>query len=500
VEWILALLGYIFQGPWIGHLRWQLAMRFERHRFVYLLQGLPALLVAAGTAVLAVAIMRTSRHDLNAAYLREGDRAYQDKDFQTARTCYERVASVEEDQGGALFGLALAVDHLGQPDRALALLNQAAPLDRAGHGRAHMTIARLLLIQGPQTEQALEQAERHLEWALKSPMVGYEARALLGQVYLAKGRSAKDDAQKDLLAKAEENFEAARPLQPDVIWPLAQVYAAQKRTEQAIATGKEARALFQASLNANPSNQRARVALMQVCMFLEDWAGAVRVLEDGLAREKNPEYNRLLGSVYLAWARAPKIDQVEQLDKLDKAFSYDPANPELILHLWKSTSLKGKDAEAARAVLLKAVTTGKATALSYFALGMDAWEQGQNDKAVLFLEKALELGPGMQPVVNNLALVLASSEKPQLERALDLINSVLKNPDWANHAICLDTRGLILGKMGRWKEALTDMQKVLASKPNDREVHLRLAEIYDHLNVPELAAEHRKRAEEKPAK
>jgi tetratricopeptide (TPR) repeat protein len=505
VEWNLALVWNVFHGPWIGQLRRYVARRWGQHRLVYLLQGLPALIVAGGAVALGVHLLQTSPQELNAAYIKAGDDALLKEDYESARTCFERVAGVEENQGTALygtalFGLALAVDRLGQPDRAFTLLQQAAPRDRQGHGRAQIEIARRLMTLGGAPEQLLEEAQRHLEQALKSPSAGIEAHAMLGQIYLTRSRDPKlEDQKNQLLAKAEEHLNIARSVQPDLAWPLAQTYAGLGRRDLAQTTGREVRDRFQTLLKANPHNQRARMALTEVKMFLAEYAGAIAVLEEGLALEKSPEYNSVLARAYLAWSKALP-NSVEQMEKLERAFFYDPGSPELIIGLWKSTSLKGEAADQARALLRKQVASGKASALSYLALGMDAWENKRSEEAEILLEKALELGPGMQPVVNNVALVLASKQPPELERALALINSILQHPDWSKHPICLDTRGFILARMGRWKEALTDMQKVLAAKPDDREVNLRLADIYDHLKMPEMADEHRKKAGEKAPK
>ena len=61
-----------------------------------------------------------------------------------------------------------------------------------------------------------------------------------------------------------------------------------------------------------------------------------------------------------------------------------------------------------------------------------------------------------------------------------------------------DTRGQILAKMGRWKEALADLEAALPSAPRSTELHRTLAEVYTHLGVPGMAAEHRALAEQKP--
>ena len=60
-----------------------------------------------------------------------------------------------------------------------------------------------------------------------------------------------------------------------------------------------------------------------------------------------------------------------------------------------------------------------------------------------------------------------------------------------------DTRGQILAKMGRWKEALVDLEIALRAMVGNRGLHRALAEVYQHLDQPSLAAEHRRIAERK---
>jgi Tfp pilus assembly protein PilF len=50
--------------------------------------------------------------------------------------------------------------------------------------------------------------------------------------------------------------------------------------------------------------------------------------------------------------------------------------------------------------------------------------------------------------------------------------------------------------MGRWKDALADLEAALPAKADNADLHSDLAETYTALDVPELAETHRRRAEE----
>ena len=61
-----------------------------------------------------------------------------------------------------------------------------------------------------------------------------------------------------------------------------------------------------------------------------------------------------------------------------------------------------------------------------------------------------------------------------------------------------DTRGLILVKMKRWKDALPDLEFALRADLGRPELHRALARVYDNLQMPEVATEHKRLAEGKP--
>ena len=115
----------------------------------------------------------------------------------------------------------------------------------------------------------------------------------------------------------------------------------------------------------------------------------------------------------------------------------------------------------------------------------------------MHLERADELAPQTPAIANNLAWVLASSEPADLPRALELSNLAIERaPRDLNFR---DTRGRIYVKMGRLKEALNDLEAALTAAPDDAQLHRALAEVYGHLGLSDMAAEHKRLAEKKPA-
>ena len=99
--------------------------------------------------------------------------------------------------------------------------------------------------------------------------------------------------------------------------------------------------------------------------------------------------------------------------------------------------------------------------------------RGRNDEARLHWEQALRLEPEMGVVANNLAWVLAHDEPPDLTRALELAERAVQSKP--SDSRFRGTRGVVLMKLGRSSEAITDLEAELAGNPNRSSTHLALA-------------------------
>jgi predicted Zn-dependent protease len=120
---------------------------------------------------------------------------------------------------------------------------------------------------------------------------------------------------------------------------------------------------------------------------------------------------------------------------------------------------------------------GQATASVHFALGVEAWSRGD-------------------VVANNLAWLLTRGNSPDLNRALTLSEAAISQRP--NDPRFRSTRGMILVKLGRWKEAIPDLERALATDGNNPNTHQALAEAYANLGQEDLATLHARLA--KPSK
>jgi tetratricopeptide (TPR) repeat protein len=456
-----------------------------------LVPGLPAIMVGAGiVAAFLGGLWRQTPEQLRSRYLQRGQTYLAEGSFAKALVCYERLIRLAPEQEEVVYGLALAAEGVGQAERAVHLMSQLAPQDQAGYAPAHLWFAKRLL-QAPQpTDRILDAAEKHLLHALDGELdKRAEAEGILGELYLIRRR----------LDLAETYLSRAVKADPRLHLRLAQVFALKGHRDQARWAGEQALSFYRAWTRSEPTSSLARLGWAEALLFLESYEQAVQVLEEGLRLGEEGIYRPALVRAYLVWSEAATRSTSggglsRQLSLLEKALEVDPHHPDLIMQLWALTRTQGPAADKAREALRQRLVSGQANGLVHLALGMDAWERGRPQEALVHLEQAYQLAPHLGLVANNLAWVLASMEPPDLDRALQLVDTVLAR--WPDDPLCRDTRGFILSRKGKHREALAEYQKALPRMANDPGIHQRLAEVYDRLGMADLAAEHRRKAQQ----
>jgi tetratricopeptide (TPR) repeat protein len=459
------------------------------------LLGLPALACGLALAGLAVSAALTPTQEIEARYLVRAEKALKAKDSTTALICYDRLAYRSAERPDLLFGLAQAADAAGQTDRARALIDELAPLEQPGYGPAHLWLA-CQLLRGPNPPADVRKtAERHLLHALDARVEDTVlVHGLLCELYMTDGD----------YEQAEPHLLKAVKVRPLLRLRAAQLYAQRGDKERARVECELVIAHFRERSKADPSDHFARLAWADATTLLgslsEEWERfreTLRILDEGFALSHNAIYQTFAARVYVTWydalGRSREATAADRLLVLEEGLGRDPGNPDLLDRMLRVTQLPGDDGEKATEALHRLLASGKAPAAAHFALGVVALRRGRNEEARLHWEQANALSPDMPVVANNLAMLLATAKEPDLPRALGLIDLALerspKEPNFRH------TRGTILQKMGRYKEALTDLEAALVAFPDSSKLHTQLADVYEQLGVPELAAEHRRQAE-----
>jgi predicted Zn-dependent protease len=475
----------------LGNLLTRVAIWWRGRQYRLLWPALPAVVIAGTCACLAASAALVSEREQASSYHERGAAALKARDYAVALTCYDRLARGSGRRPEVLYGLAVAAEGVGQSERAQALMNELAPPDQPGYAPAHFWQARRLLPEALKSAEARQQARAHLLLALDGEIDEPDlAHGLLCELYLI-------DRQLDL---AEPHLLRAVKARPQLRLRAAQLYWLRGDKDRARREAELAVDHFRAAARADRSDHGACARWAEALTFLERFSEAVEVLEEGWAVTRAPALRTALGDTYATWhdtlAREPGDTLARRLELLQKGLHSDPANVLLLNRLLALTRLEGADADRARAALRALLAQGQAPAAAHFALSVDALRHDRPSEARVHLEQAMRLAPELPIIANNLAWLLAHDEAPDLPRALTLAQVAVERAP--GNASFRHTRGVILAKMARWKEALADLEAFLPQQPDDPGLHRLLATAYENLGAPEMAAEHRRQADRKP--
>ena len=476
------------QNPRLIIRQWFLTRNYQR-----LIWGIPAILGCLAWLVFGIclALWRPDRTETRYAGIAENALAV--KDFETARVASQRllVLGVAAGQKQHSFDLALALNGLGRGKEAGSLLSSIAPIDKPGYLPAHLYLAQTLLVKTNVTPQEIGTAERHLKHVLALDPQSVEANDLLGRIYVRMG-------QWEL---AEKHLTEVVPARPETALLLAVVARAQGDTAGAHNWAQRAAKFHREKVEAAKLDKPAhRLAWADATAMLEDYPAAFAIVEAGWRDYDNKIYLYPLGQICALWAdslaKTRPGDLASRFSLIQRGLECAPQNELLLRQLISLTHQQGPEAVGARAALTRMLTEGKATGVLHFALGIDAWQRGQPEEARQHFTLAYENTPQLPSVANNMAMILSLGDQPDLPRALAIIESVLVK--FPNNPNFRETRGEILARSGRWREAVTDLEFALPNLAAKGAAHKALAEAYAGLGLRELAEEHKRQANGSP--
>jgi tetratricopeptide (TPR) repeat protein len=366
-------------------------------------------------------------------------------------------------------------------------MDRIAPETGPGYAPAHFWLATDLMARDtPLNAQEANVLEHHLLQATRNPAYEVQSRLDLVRLYMLRGEAEKAIAQ----------IERAVPKQPALLLDLARLQTQAGRTVEARRAAVKAAEFFEARTAADPNQPMNRQAWAASLVLQERYEDAVSVLAAGLNLPDPEPIHKAMAAVYLQWLIATttpdKPDAVRQLEFLERILQHDASNERALMMLGSLATAEDESAEQAFELLNQMLARGAAPGVIHLALGTRAMMQGDLEQGLVHLEQALERNPRVPEVLNNLAWALAHRDPPDLPRALQLAETA---QTLANHPETYDTLGTILAKMGRPREAVTQLENALRVLPPRAEIHRTLSEVYEQLGNEELAAEHRQLAE-----
>lgn len=533
-NWSLYLLGGLFR------LLKRLFSGWGVRRWRHLLLGLPALLVAVAVIGVstAIALQRDSlipryeklaedagdaeQYDEALLYwrrllrldggspetafayardlLRRGPQLIEQGEEQCGRG-NELIAAGETQRGKDLVAQGEREIDLGHSEIADAksLITEIAPADGQGLGEAHLYRARVMLSDPASFLQnadetlnsaAIRELHHHLLAAEKGMPKNLDVQ--MGFVYYFLGM----EQFRDAAARLETVAKARTELRFD----LANIYLRLGDRENAERNMTLASDYYEERVRSKPDDHGLRARCAALRLMQGDLKGCVEILEFGLARsdrDDNP-YPKLLAkmhvAVYDALAAREGTSIEERLLHLRAALGYVENYQPAMIRLIQYVSLEGDVGNQIVSDLHRMIAEGRMPATAHFALGTRAWKNHNADDALWHMQQAYEIDPSLGYVGNNLAWILSEKDPPEFERSLEIINGVLeKQPSVPTFR---DTRGRILAKMGRWREALSDLEFALPHMQVNVNLHRVLAEVYSRLGRARFAREHERIVEQ----
>ena len=446
------------------------------------LPALPAILVLAVWVVFAMFLLGWGAVHTEARYREIGGRAWSNKDYETARVAYWRLATLKSDKRNEyLFYLALNLLGLKKEAEAQGLLATLAPLDRPGYGEAHLFIAQRLLTTSNAPPDARRLAEQHLLRAIEGNSKLTDAHNILGQIYTSEGNY--QAAKKHLMEVVAERGEA-NLLLALVLRSLGDDSGADAYAERAVK-------YFSTKIaEATGDDSPSRMGLANAYLMLKNYESAMKAIQDGYRASGSPSYRPAIGALYGAWAQAISKEQPgevsRRLELVQSGLEYAPQSEVLLRELAGLTSAEGPQGEIAREAIAKRMAEGGTTsAMLHFFLGMDCWKRGKIQEAERHYALAFEAASNVPSVANNMAMILLVGDSPDPERALSIIQPVLER--FPNNAGFRSTRAQALLKLKRYKEAANDLELALPYLSSKRGARVALAEAYRGLGFENLA-------------
>jgi tetratricopeptide (TPR) repeat protein len=276
---------------------------------------------------------------------------------------------------------------------------------------------------------------------------------------------------------------------------LAQIYVRLGKRSLAEFRGQEVRDYYRKRCEQDENDIEAHLRWSSAEVFLEHFNESVGILTEGLQRTKDERFRKALSATYVTWfGRTDPSNLARQLELLQLALAFGPDNPAALRCLQFFGDKKGPEAQEVKQILEDHLAQGRAPGTVHFILGTMAIHADDLQQAATHLEQAHRASPNAPAIANNLAWAYTVSDPPKLDRALEMANIALELEP--RRAEFLDTRGQIFIKMGRYNEAVTDLEASLKSLKDTLHVHASLADAYENLGVPDLAAKHRRLAQE----
>ncbi|MDB4466758.1 hypothetical protein N9066_00955 [bacterium] len=416
-------------------------------------------------------------------YARGAQIATEQKDFALAKTYYQRILGDNNITPRQQYDWAMILAQTGEDEQAYALIEKIAPSDAMGFGPAHKLVAISIArqIDAAKDKALLSKLRHHL---VASRDLSPEIEQVWAAYYIA-------TEQRD---KAIASLDRAAEKRPAFYITISNLYKQGGQNAEAGNALKKAETAFRKTFKKDELEHQNRIAFANVLALLKKYDEAEGLLQQGVRVKPDELIKRSLSDFYAMRydvARKSQADAQTQMDFLTQAIEIDPnysAVYSRMIQLFTEVRESPDQAKKIRSLFEEIVTGDRPTALAHFALSNILWIVDERDQAKFHLEQAYLLNNDFVIIINNLAWILAQGESPDLERALELAETAVNRvPDSPRFR---DTLGTVLVKLGRHRDAISELQLALSGVPDKNTVHRKLAICYKSIGMNDLAEMH----------
>lgn len=404
-----------------------------------------------------------SRPGFMPARMLKGEILIAKRDWNGALAVFDAIIAQEPKAEQAHYYKGLAHFSKGEMQVAKASLNRVIELD------ARNLQARLLLADIALRMRDVDSAERLSKEVIAELPDHYQAHAILGQTYLAKGQPAQ-------AAEVFERMTALRQDDPQGYFQLGVARRMLKDDEGALA------ALDQA-LEINPKLMDVFSQIVSIYVGREDFTAAIDRCDAHLEQVKDSALHvavisHLKGRVYGAQGKDAAAEAAYKV-AIDTFENYMPPYFELAKVYWKRNDIDRAIGQY-NAVLAQNPNQVQA----HMLLGTLYEMQQKYEPAEQHYREALKIDPAFAPAANNLAYRLADTDR-ELNEALDLAR--LAKEKLPNDPGVMDTLGWVYYKKGLYDSAIAELNDSAEKLKDNAMVHFHLGMAYYKAGEPARA-------------
>lgn len=397
----------------------------------------------------------------------------------------ERILATEPDDNSAKYRLALSEAISGNVEKCMSILTEVASGKNGPFPAANSWIAAKLIddFQKTNDNSLLPEIASQLKVASTWPGIRPQMLAFYARILASSGMVG------DAITVAKDAVKRSRFYHLDLL----QYYNAAGNADGVRTSGYEVEKVYGARINTALETKIDRLAVAEARFLMGKPDSAIEVLKEGIAKESTTNKSEL--SRALSEYRLRQFEKsIQRLDDgtfiadvsfLDDAVDADPNNPKVSETVARMLPMKIRPSRKVIAILKQQIETGVTSGDAHRILAEGYYASGNIAEAIKSWEFAIQKSSTDASSRNNLALVLARENPPQLERALELIVEADKLSP--NSTEVLDSYGQILAIAKKPAEAIVKLEAAVRLDPNRKTTRKVLEQCYRELNMNDLA-------------